>query len=352
LQRLDSLDFLRGWASVFVVISHLMGVFWVSQSGLEGLMGYENIGKINLFGTEWIINNRLFLGQLGVAIFFLISGYVITLSLEKYHGFGFLINRIIRIYPVYIAGFFMTILGLYLVDFQNDGIPYTITELFIHILIIPRQWLNFPAIDGISWTLEIELYFYLTMYIIYQLPKKIRNYSMLLLFFSSVVIVYIHKLGGYELKVILMIGYMLLGYFFYIFQHGLINKWHLLILILVGCLSVGIYYQNNAVGRYLPYLLAPILFWVMLFRFKNYKIDNISKFLSQISYPLYVVHPIFGYGILIYLLKSGFSSWNALIIVLFLVFILAYMIHLYVERPAMQYAKKFNYKNNKINRTK
>lgn len=83
MKRLDTLDFLRGWASIFVVISHLVGVFWVNQKGLQGLMGYTDISDIFLPYSSWIIDNSLFFGQFGVAIFFLISGYVITLSLLK-----------------------------------------------------------------------------------------------------------------------------------------------------------------------------------------------------------------------------------------------------------------------------
>ena len=350
MQRLDSLDFLRGWASVLVVISHLIGVFWVSQSGLQSLMGYPNIGETTLPYANWIIENKLFFGQFGVAIFFLISGYVITLSLEKYHGFGFLINRIIRIYPVYIVGFLFLILGLYIVDFDQDGIPYTTKHLLIHALIVVRQWFDYKRIDGISWTLEIELYFYVVMFIVFQFNSVRRNTIINILIIVFLLGAILLPIDWYTSRQLLMITYMLIGYYFYNLKNNNSSIWQFILYLVIILTCMFIFYSSHKPFNLdvytwsLPYIITPLIFFIMLNRFTNYKIDKVSKFLSKISYPLYVVHPIFGYALLAYFLKEGYSSWTALIFVLCIVITLAYIIHLLIEQPALKYAKKFNHK--------
>lgn len=350
MKRLDILDFFRGWASILVVISHLMGVFWVGQSGLESLMGYQSIGELNLPYAKWIIENKLFFGQFGVAIFFLISGYVITLSLEKYHGFGFLINRIIRIYPVYIIGFLFLILGLYIVDFDHNGIPYTRDHLLIHMLIVVRQWLDYKRIDGISWTLEIELYFYITMFMLFQFKNDIRHTIISIFFITLLLGVIFIPLDWYQKRQLLMIAYMLLGYMVYKVKNNTNSITQLIFFYLITLAVMYNFYSNtkpfsnHLLSWYVPYMIAPLLFFWAIFYLDNYKIDIISKFFANISYPLYVVHQIFGYALLVYLLKAGYSSWSALIIVISGVIFLAYLIHLFIEKPAFKFAKKFNQK--------
>ena len=78
--RLQPLDALRGIAALGVVLFHFT----------LGRNGYENIFR---FGTT------------GVDLFFMISGFVIFMSLEKADGLRtFLINRFSRLYPAYWMG--------------------------------------------------------------------------------------------------------------------------------------------------------------------------------------------------------------------------------------------------------
>ena len=248
---------------------------------------------------------------------------------------------------MYIIGFLFLILGLYIVDFDKDGIPYTIEHLSIHSLIIVRQWFHYQRIDGISWTLEIELYFYIIMFTLYQF--KNHKYIIIPLFLVCILFVVLKlQLDWYEKRQILLIGYMLLGYLLYRAKHTkaplvLVMFFYLTILIVMyNFYSHTKPFLTHLQGWYTPYLVAPPLFYTVIFFFKNYKIDFISKFLANISYPLYVVHQIFGYALLVYFLKDGYSSWFALVIVLFIVFVISYIIHLLIEKPALKYAKKFN----------
>src|SRR5262245_16693709 len=77
--RLRELDALRGVAALFVMFYH----FSMDRTGFERYLS---------FGTT------------GVDLFFIISGFVIFMSLEKVSDSReFIINRISRLYPTYWA---------------------------------------------------------------------------------------------------------------------------------------------------------------------------------------------------------------------------------------------------------
>jgi peptidoglycan/LPS O-acetylase OafA/YrhL len=266
---------------------------------------------------------------------------------------------LIRIYPVYITGFVVLVFGLYIVDFNGDGIPYTKEHLLIHSLIVVRQWFGYQRIDGISWTLEIELYFYITMFILFQFQNN-RRHVLISIILMSIALVIVSRIrlflqfDWYESRQLLMIGYMLLGYFFYKAKKNHISLFQVVFFYVVILSAMYLFYQNTKPFSfdfwrwYIPYFISPILFFWIIFYWREYRIDYVSKFFSQISYPLYVVHPIFGYSLLVYLLKAGYSSWLALIIVWVVVILMAYFIHQLIEKPALRYAKKFNYKKPKV----
>lgn len=84
---LNSIQYLRGIASLFVVLFHMK---WM----------------INNIYTQNDLGDLLFIsGNFGVDLFFVISGFVICLSTEKlesHTAIRFIIRRFFRIYPLLI----------------------------------------------------------------------------------------------------------------------------------------------------------------------------------------------------------------------------------------------------------
>ena len=102
-----------------------------------------------------------FWGHFGVALFFLVSGFVIPFSVATQSQGAFATSRIFRIWPTYVTGLVITILCIkFNSEHASVAFPYTTIEILKHILIVPRWPTLTRPIDGIIWTLEVEVFFY------------------------------------------------------------------------------------------------------------------------------------------------------------------------------------------------
>lgn len=94
-------------------------------------------------------------GGVGVLVFFLVSGYVITQVLQREGTLEFLIKRVFRIYPLYIAAVLVEAGGLWLL-----GRPPAWQVLVPQLLLI-GDWFGTPyALANVEWTLRLEVTFY------------------------------------------------------------------------------------------------------------------------------------------------------------------------------------------------
>jgi len=169
-----NLNFVRGFAALVVIIHH--------TEQLKFLHGYPNI---------WHNPAIEIMGKLGVDLFFVLSGFLITsllfvekeivkeISIKK-----FLMRRVLRIWPVYflmvIVAFFITphipalAVGLPYIDIQ----PHFALSLLLYILFLPhiQSFLIGPIIYcSQAWSIGIEEYFYVfwPFVVKYLTPKKV-----------------------------------------------------------------------------------------------------------------------------------------------------------------------------------
>ena len=112
--RIEFANTLRGYAALCVLVYHYGFIFWAYRDITAGLVNAPPLDATR-YATpvylHWIAAIQPFdLGAYGVALFFLISGFVIPFTFEKVRGRGFLFGRIMRIYPTYAVGFTFTLL--------------------------------------------------------------------------------------------------------------------------------------------------------------------------------------------------------------------------------------------------
>ncbi len=147
-----SVESLRGLAVLLVFISHALG-HWLDLSGA----GRGPLSDIYFFVFQ------IDFGRLGVYVFFLISGFLIPFSIKATGwpaAYDFLQRRLLRILPLYLTSI---PLGLTLEHWLQGG-PVSLAMTLQNLLLIPNFFGNPFALNA-YWTLQIELFFYLVVFL-------------------------------------------------------------------------------------------------------------------------------------------------------------------------------------------
>jgi len=345
---------LRGIAALTVVYFHLGELFWVDNEFVAKFSYLHPIAlkskPLYIFLTGWLGHNRIELGDFGVALFFLISGFVIPFSIFKVGNAKFLLRRCLRIYPTYIVGLSFTTLVI-LLECHLNNLPVNFTARdFLANATLTFDIFPCDTIDKVNWTLITEMRFYL-LCILLNSVSSLRNpfalaFAALLLCGSNFLlpwasstaspflITFVSLLGHYSPYLI----FMFIGVGFHnLFQ----STWPLAWFLLVGALLLGLFYtsafaipSHNWVQRLVRgYTLALAVFsLVYLFRHRL-KPHPVLNFFAEISFPLYVIHGLAGYALLTFLFNlHPFSLLNLAETVVIFIF-LSYLLHVYVEVP-------------------
>lgn len=155
---LIGLDLLRFGAACLVMLYHLACTAWMVPSSEAAVL----VGSPIPFPTLLPVSAQ---GWVGVQMFFVISGYVIAYSASNASASRFLTGRILRLMPG--VWFCATVsFGLALLFFPDS--VWILLERYVRTLIlfpVPR-W-----IDGVYWTLGIEIVFYALVYLLLCLNR-------------------------------------------------------------------------------------------------------------------------------------------------------------------------------------
>lgn len=351
-KRVEYLDSLRGLASISVVISHFVLAF---RLDVQFKMIY--FSPLHFF----------FDGFSAVTLFFILSGYVLTLSLERNnHLFleSFYLKRIFRIMPAYVMTLFLSAIAYYYfqkgIHVNNWATEFWNKPLdFLHFC---RQVVFFSPNGNAelvpqNWSLKIEmlysflipfLYFIykklgslyfsflvVILYLFFQLPVFIIHFSLgiFLALNQKRIVVFFQKIKvRYRIILILLIlflytyRYTVPMYYYYIFrkQSVILNNENLIWII-------------TGIGAFLVLLYS--LSSNKLQKFLNFKA---FVFIGRISYGIYLTHMIVLIsiipGVVVTLENLGFNNQYtilgiAFIVLLILTFLISYFLTRFVEIP-------------------
>lgn len=289
------------------------------------------------------------LGPFGVALFFLISGFVIPISLEKLDPRAFLVARVFRIFPTYMCGLMLGLGAVALgAAYWHQPLPFTRGTLLANLFLV-TDITGAPSIDLVNWTLIVELKFYL---LIALLAVPLRRASVATLFGVALAILALSALApaagalhSHAVNVLvalfsssaLYVLYMSIGIVFYQHVRGRIGTVTAalsgggLFAAFVACWPLTMFRDQFPVVT-INYGWALIVFTLLYAGRAHVPSLRVVAFFADISYPLYIIHPLVGWTIMGILIVSLHVDPAAAAVIAFaIVATLAYLLHVTVE---------------------
>lgn len=318
-RRLEEVDALRGLAAVAVVFFHY------------------STRITQIYGQKVAPSVEFPHGDLGVNLFFIISGFVIFMTLNATRRpTDFVVGRFSRLFPTYWAAIAVTFavtaaLGL-------PGRTVTPLEALANTVML-HGLAGVRHVDGVYWTLEVELLFYGLMLCTFAAGLIARIHLVLIgLLVLSMLAGFADapRLPGIVRRLLILdhIAWFVLGICVFLRTHPRSASDHAKALWLGGmallCIGLTGGVALAAIGGvlvclvwaaasgYLPWLRLRPLVW-----------------LGAISYPLYLVHQNVGYSTILSLQRGGIPNDLSVLCAIAVSLMLAYALHLTVERPAM-----------------
>jgi peptidoglycan/LPS O-acetylase OafA/YrhL len=344
------IDGLRGIAAIIVVFYHL----------------YGNLKQQVSSWLPSILDTLLSHGNIGVQIFFVISGFVIAYSVGdkqinlRYIG-RFALRRSIRLDPPYwlsiITAIFLTYLSTALFSEIHRELPSTI-KILTH-LVYMQDMLGYGNINAVYWTLCLEVQFYLLFIILIGILQKINGANSTRLILKRIWI----KLLLFILGILSICNYF--DIYSVDIKHTFLPYWHNFFLGILICwcirgwlnplyflafwttllgFAVFFEYDTNA----LTSLVTSMAVFIAGVRDQLSKIfsSTIYQYLGKISYSLYLFHPIVGWRVIslgkrylgpeLSMLEGTALFISGIMVSIFI----SHAVFMYVEKPTMAFSRR------------
>ncbi len=354
--HLSGLTGLRSIAALAVVWSHI--TLALSDFNLNPLL----FGK-NDDGSP----KGLLLAGFGVSIFFALSGFLITYLLlveresKTINVFSFYIRRMLRIWPVY-----YTYVVVCLLTYLFFNIPFNTTSLFYYlffsanIAFIINQPLPFLAH---FWSIGVEEQFYIFYPWFFKWRSKLLGIFEVMILFLIIVKLgfwFLEKKTGNNLPLLALhvsrFHCMLIGGVGAILYYEK-KKWFLdlstSLFVQLGCwiviflVAINVFHIVSILDNELISIVTVIIIIGQITR-TNYIVDlehKVFEFLGNISYGIYVIHPI----IIFYSAKllKGYVTDSMLgyvfiySLVTLMTVLVAYMSYEFFEKRFLKFKKRF-----------
>ncbi len=331
-----SLDGLRGLAACMVVYGHAGYFCWVPL-----LSGCATIGVLLFFFLSGFLMGDHYLPAPSSGFF--------NRSILNYWA-AFLLRRFLRVYPPY---FFAPILG-YLLLMPLMPPDFEVARPFQSLSVV-HELANIAAFkgpQGIYWTIQVELFFYMLYPFIITLCLLFRNAAgaLFLVFCALTLSRYLVPLGQWPgFTAIFVAGVFtavmakktggvldgrLLGW------HGL-SAFSFLVLILIVALVSHLSATQMSIWRFDG--LFAVLFFVMFISLirsggaiGRMLSTKVCAALGRASYSLYLVHIIAFYIVVTYVEQAYRGKVMAVVVLI----ILTSLYHVFVEKPFVRLSKR------------
>jgi peptidoglycan/LPS O-acetylase OafA/YrhL len=345
--RLAFIDICRAISALLVFYSHI-SVLWVRERDVDAPV----IKFIDGLTSNPMHMSNQGIGQIGVPIFFLVSGFVVTPIALRMGSLKFGLNRLLRIYPPLIVTVLLaaTILSIGLKPLST-GQDQTVNFTTIITNTTLANYFLVPQIVfvGVAWTLIVEIIFYL---LLMALIPVLRNWTWLAiaieLTFVLVVLMSRRELGsGYFLfsASVSFLPIIIIGQIVWAVKDKKIPLW-------AGGAYVagawGLYVLADVIqlGRLdtsynLALAFAVVCFLLAMFAEAHLRERAIWVGLSERAYSLYLLHGVTAFATLD-LLQRYLPFYVSIFIAVGVTFGMVELCYRFVEKPSHQFARKIS----------
>ena len=304
-----------------------------------------------------------------IELFFLISAFAVTLSLERTSSLKkFAVNRFTRIYPIFwvCATFTFLLMIAYKFLRTNESVSdLSLTQYLINLTMF-QSFFGVKDLDGQYWTLIIELCFYIFI-ILLAYFKKVNWFKIIgFLWCIGLIVFYFYLVSNYPNQPRNYINFIgifpmfyagMLVYFMYknnnwrtITNYSLLTFAFVTQIITFEYCSIAAHYTGQ-----LTYAIYLTIFYFICIGLIHRKTEFFAWkpliYLGKISYSLYLLHQYIAVTVLIPILqyRLGINFWITVFLITlpFCILLAAAMNH-YVEEPLSKWMRNRLYSKLKV----
>ncbi len=332
-QRIPELDALRGIAALSVVFFH-----YTTKFG-------------ELYGHPSALAIGVPLGHYGVQLFFCISGFVIAMTLDRTQSWrDFVVSRFSRLYPSFWIAVLLTFTVVSI--FGLPGKEVGVRDLLGNLSMVPALF-RVNLVDGVYWTLQVELFFYVLMLVLH-LFGLLKRLHLICAVWLGLHAVYVFARIIFNVDLSYSISAVLILPFFPFFAVGIVAYdifkkrrrlvlWDGLVLLFANVLVLSVSVEAwvvhcLCVGIFLSLARGALGFM----RFKPF------MFFGSISYALYLLHENIGWVLMRKMYGAGMPPLITISLALLAAIGLSYALVRFVEQPSMRMIRQ-KYKAARVN---
>lgn len=329
-ERLAGLDVLRGFAAGAVMIHHHGQYYDVLYPGRQLL-------PVNFEA-----------GHFGVELFFIISGFVILMTIERKRTVrAFALARATRLLPCFLAALVLATLILVVAPMPPLDTP-TVRRFIANMTMAPLLF-GERVVDLPYWTLTYEMVFYISMAVLLSLGR-LRSFEWIALGWMAVGVAYPLVLdpdSHHRVTIVLMAyhsNFFVIGMCLYLIHVGRARPVTWLALAAAIAMSARGGGEQAFYASGVLYLSLTVVFslavWTATTGFGRRMALPPLVFLGRISYPLYLVHVVIGFQVIRVGVERGWSTTEGVAAAMAVSLLAATLLHYLIEVPGERWSRR------------
>lgn len=327
--RFYEIDLLRFLSAFSVVIFHY--TYTGYMEGFAKVANFESLRELTRYA------------YMGINFFFVISGFVIFMSVADGSPKNFLISRFVRLFPAYWCAMALTAIVTLLWGAEVFNITWL--QLLTNITMV-NELFGYKPIESAYWTLYIELKFYLLVLIVISLGMmKHFQHIIAVVLLASLLMLFHPWAQSVDMFVAIFphwSGYFAAGGMFYLIRRDGLNCYRCFLLLLsyVFVIKQSIFFGNLMSSWFSITFNSTVIFAINTVFFALFCITALCKknllrqryfyYLGVLTYPLYLIHQHIGY-IIFNALGNQVNIALIVTVTILLMLLIAYLIHTQIE---------------------